>query len=244
MKKTIYTILVLIVIAIIWFLYQIRPLETPPPMQNDTTATTGQGGTGSVAGTSVGVNGQPLATSSIATQVYRIDQGNSKVTYTLGEELNGKPFTVVGTTNSVVGQVTLNTQNAESSGFGTIRIDARTFKTDSSKRDSAVVRLILKSDKAENNYISFTPKLVTGAPQSITVGNEYSFRVSGPLTISGVEKTISFDVKAKMTNENTIVGQADTVIARDAFSLQIPNIPFVANVDQNVKLHFDFVLGK
>ncbi len=226
MKKIGLLFILLIIILAGIFMYMTRPVISPTLEESEKMA--GNEGEMNVEGSSV----------------YKIDQTKTKAGFSLGEDLREKPFTVVGTTSSVFGELVLNNNEPEKSILGTIKIDARTLKTDSSNRDGAIARLILNSEKTENNFITFKPTNVTGIPGDAKAGVSYDFKVTGVLTISGVSKEVTFDTKAMATAEGTIEGTATSVIKRADFKLTIPNIPFVANVDEEVDLKLDFVLRK
>ena len=155
---------------------------------------------------------------------YNIDPSQSVVSFQIGEVLHGSPYQPVGTTSQVAGTVSVaNGQVA----FGTIAVNARTFVTDSKQRDGAIARLILKSEDDANEFIYFKPTSTDIAPASMA--GMYGGTVTGDLTISGVTKPETFNVSF-MTNGGTIVGTASTTLKRSDFNLQIPNIPFVADV--------------
>ncbi len=174
--------------------------------------------------------------------IYEVDQSRSKAEFNIFEELYGKPFTVIGTTQSVFGELILNTKNPEQSNLGTVKIDARTLKTDSSKRDGAIARIILNSEDQQNNFIVFKPTSTVAIPSDAKIDTDYNFKITGMLTISGVEKQVIFDTKAKMNKDGEIVGLAVADVKRSDFNLKIPNLSFLANVSDSVTLKFNFTL--
>lgn len=232
-QKTIWTIIILAILAVGVYMYATRPLKIT---QVDTVAT-------STSETTVVVSTSTTSTTSTTVKSYSIDSTQSLATYTLGELLNGKPKTVIGTTSAISGEVIVDISNSKNATMTAIKIDARTFKTDSEKRDNAVARFVLQSEKTEFAFITFTPTDISGSPETIVPGQEYSFKVKGDLSIAGITKSETFDVKARLSADgSTISGTASSTIKRSDYKLTIPNIPFVANVDQDVKLAFSFVL--
>ena len=77
--------------------------------------------------------------------VLNIVTDQSKVSFTLGEDLLGKPNTVVGTTNEVAGQIAVDFAHPANSQVGEIRIDARSLATDNQMRDRMICGQILQS---------------------------------------------------------------------------------------------------
>ncbi len=168
---------------------------------------------------------EAVATSSVQTgTVYRIGPTDSKVSFSIKETLRDKPFTAVGITNQIAGDVIVKTNSIQT---GEIKINARTFKTDSSNRDGAIAHAILKSDDAANEFISIAP--IT-ASVSLIEGKTTSFTATTTVTIAGVSKSVPFSVIIKAEGAKLAI-VASATIKRSDFGLTIPNIPFVANVD-------------
>ena len=172
--------------------------------------------------------------------VYQITQEESEVSFTIFEELNGAPKDVIGTSDQVAGEVALDFGNLDTTQVGEILINARTLVTDDDRRNSAIRNRILNTDQYE--FISFTPTELRGLSGVGEVGQSYNFQIAGDLTIRDVTRPVVFDVNAMVEGENRIVGTASTSISRADYNLNIPNVPFVANVADNVDLEIDFVL--
>lgn len=176
------------------------------------------------------------------TTVFFIDATQSEAKFEIDEVLNNEPFRVVGTTKDVSGQINVNVSDLSASSVGTISINARTLKTDSTRRDGMIGRVILKSEAHE--FITFTPKNFSGLPTAPVVGTEYVFDVTGTLTVAGTSKDVTFSVKAKANSENEIQGVATASINYPDFSVTIPKVPMVASVEDQVDLTFSFVAKK
>lgn len=173
--------------------------------------------------------------------VFRISQDESQVEYTLDEVLNGADKTVVGTTSEVAGDILVNLSDLSQAEMGEISINARTFATDDERRDNSVARFILQSESDANEFITFQPTSVTALADSAGVGDTLEFEVTGDLTIAGTTSAVTFDVTASLESEGRLVGQAETVVAYADFNLSIPDVPFVASVEDEVTLTLDFV---
>lgn len=173
--------------------------------------------------------------------VYRISQSDSQVEYNIFEVLNGADKTVVGTTSEVAGDILLDLSNPSASEVGDISINARTFATDEDRRDNAVARFVLQSESDANEFITFKATSISGLPDSITQGSAVDFQVTGDLTISGVTKSVTFTVNGTLSADNQLSGHAETTVLRSDYGLTIPDVPFVANVGDEVTLKLDFV---
>jgi polyisoprenoid-binding protein YceI len=159
------------------------------------------------------------------TTVYRIGEG-SKVEFQINELLNGKPKLVIGTSTEIAGDVAVTDGTIQ---FGEMKLDARTLITDNSNRNGAINRLILKTTKAGNEYITVKP-ISTDFTGRLQEGVSATFNLTADLTISGITKLARFRVNMMVSN-GQITGTAETKIKRSDFKLNIPNLSFIANVD-------------
>ncbi len=216
MKTTLSIIVALAVLGGGVYLYATRSVSAPVKdvSENTSTATTTQANM----------------------TVYRISKEKSLVTFVIDEQLRGKPFTVNGTTKEVAGDISISSDTSKLPTFGDIKVNAKTFKTDSTQRDNAVARYILKTESPENELITFTTK-------SVDVGNDSVLQLSGDLTISGITKPAVFMVKMKKEGE-TLTGDANVTLKRSDFNLVIPSIPFVANVPDTFMVKATIVAEK
>ncbi len=208
MKKLVWLIIIVAVLFGIYF-YVFRPVAAPS--ENINAAAT------------------PIVNASASSTVYHISQTGSKVSFTISEVLHGSPFVPVGTTDQIAGDIAVaqNASGAPTLDVGTLTIDARTFKTDSSQRDGAIGRFILKSDQAANEFINFS-STTTSVPVENPDGS-WNATSTGNLTISGVTKPETFVLNFGVVN-GTLTGTASTTLSRKDFNLVIPNFSFLANV--------------
>ncbi len=173
-----------------------------------------------------------------AAQVFTIDSAASQVRFQLDEDLRGQRTTVVGTTDQVAGQISVNLADLSQTQVGIIQINARTLATDNNFRNRAIQNEIL--DTGDFEFITFTPTAVEGLPASATIGEAISFSIVGDLTIRDITMPATFNVEATAVSETQITGTATATVNRTDFGLQIPSVPNVANVEEEVELYIDF----
>ena len=217
MKKLIcFAAIVLLLVGL--YFYVFRPV--PAPSESINAAST------------------PIANATASSTVYHISQTGSSASFKISEVLSGAPFTPVGTTNQIAGDIAVaqSSSSAPSLDIGTITIDARTFHTDSKSRDGAIGRFILKSDQAGNEFITFMPTAISAPVQN--QGGTWSAVSTGNLTISGVTKPETFALDFSIAN-GTLTGTASSTLSRADFNLSIPNIPFVADVSNTFSISAD-----
>lgn len=177
--------------------------------------------------------------SPVVGRTFVIAPQESEARFIIDEELFGQPKTVVGTTSALSGELTVVAANPSASQIGVIQIDADTFITDHDRRNGAIRRFILQSNR--HRYITFNATALTGLPAEVAVGEEVQFEISGDLTVREITKPVLFDVTLRVLSETEIQGTASTVVALETFELTIPQVPSVANVGEEFIVEFDFV---
>ncbi|MDE0430578.1 MAG: YceI family protein [Caldilineaceae bacterium] len=177
--------------------------------------------------------------SPVVGRTFVIAPEESEARFIIDEELFGQPKTVVGTTSALSGELTVVAANPSASQIGVIQIDADTFITDHDRRNGAIRRFILQSNR--HRYITFNATALTGLPAEVAVGEEVQFEISGDLTVREITKPVLFDVTLQVLSETEIQGTASTVVALETFELTIPQVPSVANVGEEFIVEFDFV---
>ncbi|MFO7661061.1 MAG: YceI family protein [Chloroflexota bacterium] len=181
---------------------------------------------------------EPAAEAVAGTRVYTIDQSESQVRFELDEDLRGERLTVIGLTDQVAGQLSLDLADLSQTQVGIIQINARTLLTDNNFRNRAIQNEILSTGQWE--FITFVPTAIDGLPASVAIGEPVTFTISGDLTIRNITLPAAFTIQATAVSDDQLVGSAVTVINREDFGLRIPSVPNVANVEEEVELYIDF----
>ncbi|MBX4211413.1 MAG: YceI family protein [Candidatus Yanofskybacteria bacterium] len=174
-----------------------------------------------------------------ASNRYQLNSTNSEATFAIGEVLLGQKQTTTGSTKQVSGEVVVNKEQPKNSQIGTIRINARTFKTDNTRRDSTIGRFILKSEEDANEFIVFKPTSITGLPTTLPT-NPIEFKITGDLSIAGTTRPVVFEATAQLA-DNALAGNAMTTIKRSQFNISVPLSQSVASVDDEVVLTISFI---
>jgi polyisoprenoid-binding protein YceI len=148
---------------------------------------------------------------------------------------------VIGRGNGIEGTVTVNFDDYTQTMISPIVIDASLLATDNNMRNGQIRRAVLQTNNPDFQYITFTPTAIDGLPASANVGEPFSFNVTGDLAIRTITQPVTFEVTVTPVSESEIQGSASTTIMRADFDLQIPSVPSVADVSEEVVLEFDFV---
>ena len=171
--------------------------------------------------------------------LFAIVQDESEVRFNIDEVLRGNPKTVVGVTNQVAGEILFDPSDAAAAQIGTILVNARTLVTDDNRRNRAIGNQILDTGPFE--FISFTPTSISGLPSSVEPGDSVNFQITGDLTIRDVTNEEMFEATVVFVSEERLEGRASAIVIKEDYGLIIPNVPFVANVGEEVLLEIDFV---
>jgi polyisoprenoid-binding protein YceI len=241
-----------VIASMVGVLYILRPpAEASGPLEAIPLEVSGTENNTAANGTTNGVEAAPTAVvdpadtaaeveieGSSGPVIYQISTAGSQVRFELDEDLRGVRTTVVGATNQVAGQFAIDMNNLTQTQVGVIQINARTLSTDNSNRNRAMQNEIV--DTGSYEFIIFTPTAVTGLPSSAGVGDTFNFTIEGNLTIRNITLPVVFSVQATAVSESQITGTASTLINRGDYDLTIPNVPSVANVEEEVELYIDF----
>ncbi|MFL7838702.1 MAG: YceI family protein [Candidatus Promineifilaceae bacterium] len=171
--------------------------------------------------------------------IYQIVPGESAVRFELDEDLRGLRNTVVGTTDQVAGEIGVDFNDLSTTQIGALQINARTLATDNEFRNRAIKNDILDTNSYE--FITFTPTAVEGLPDSVEIGETVAFTITGDLTIRDITQAATFDVEATAVSANELQGTASSTVQRADYDLNIPSVPNVANVEEEVALYIDFI---
>ncbi|UCC54227.1 MAG: YceI family protein [Anaerolineaceae bacterium] len=166
---------------------------------------------------------------------------DSEVRFLIDEELLGSPKTVVGRTNRVSGEILLDLKNPQEVEVGTIQVDARDLTTDDSFRNRALRRQILDSAQDDYQYITFIPTEINGLnAQPAEIGETQIFSLTGDLQIRDIVQIVTFEMTVTAISESELRGSGEAIVLRSDFDLQIPSVPGVANVSDEIKLEIEF----
>ena len=164
---------------------------------------------------------------------YVIVGASSTASYTAHETFLGtnSPFTPVGTTSSIQGDIVLQDGKIRPS---TIQVDLRTRKTDSAMRDHHIQQTPLET--ATYPYATFA--LAGTASPLIAEGQTVSLQVPGTMTIHGTSKPVTFAAQIAAQGQTLkVTGTAGFNFSY--FNLQPPDIPGFVAVQQGLQIGLD-----
>lgn len=184
----------------------------------------------------------PTAAPTGVTRTFVIVPEESEARFVINEILNGQTNNVVGATNAVSGEITADYANPSAVSMGTIQVDMSTLATDNRFRNGSIHDLILQTGNPDFRYAQFTAREFRGLPESITIGQPFSFEIVGDMTIHGVTRELVFSATVTPVSETRLEGTASVTVLYADFGIQILRLPIqVASVEDDVILEIDFV---
>jgi polyisoprenoid-binding protein YceI len=117
-------------------------------------------------------------------------------------------------------------------------VNLKTLKSDKDMRDTRVQNMALETSKFPT--ATFTATKVTGFDKSIPGGQEQTLQLTGMLDLHGVQKEVTWEVKARRDG-NVITGLATTSFKYGDFNIPILNIANFVSVQDGVTLQATIV---
>lgn len=177
-----------------------------------------------------------------AQSIFSLVPERSEVRFRIAELLFGDDKTVVGKTSEFEANITVNFEDISLSELDTVRVNARSLQTDDSFRNRSLRRQILKSGQDEFQFIEFVPTELNWTVQGpVPLGEPLTLSIIGDLSIRGISQSVTFEAEVTFVSETELAASAFTTILREDFELNIPRVPGVANVAEEVKLEIDLV---
>jgi len=200
------------------------------------------------APTAVAATATPTAAATSATGVPTVTSGTwtisdtSKATVRVREQLVGVnlPSDAVLVATGATGTFLLKDDGTFSSG-SKITFDLTTLASDQRDRDNFVKMDTLQTrqfPKAE-----FVPTKTTGLVLPMPASGEFTFKLTGQITIHGKTKDVTFDVVATRTgNDLTATASSAPTWKFGDFGMSAPSVPFrVVSVVDEIRVVVDLV---
>jgi polyisoprenoid-binding protein YceI len=175
-----------------------------------------------------------------ATTSYQIMPRLSQASYAVDEVFlreNNRLFTAVGVTPGVMGEIVLNRERPAESRIEEIVVDVQQFTSDSERRDRAIRRGYLESERYP--HARLTNAKLEGLPATITEGTPFHYTLTGDLTVHGVTRPTSWEGEARVVGD-TLTGVARAQVKMSDFGIEVPRLLALRAADE-VKLEIRYV---
>ncbi len=175
-------------------------------------------------------------------QTYVITPERSEAAYFAGETLAnvGLPSTAKGATTAIEGQFHLTDDGfaLDTTQESTFTVDLTTLESDEDRRDNRVQGAL---ETGMFPTATFTIMSVSGVePATFTDGVEHAFQITGVLDLHGVQKELTWDVKARREG-NVMTALAIVEFRFDDFNITKPDIGGFVSVEEDVTLQVQIV---
>ena len=149
--------------------------------------------------------------------------------------------TVVGETNHVGGELTLNYDDPAASQFGLFTANLGALTSDQPERDEAIRVQWLES--IHYPVATFVVEEVRGFPSHARAGEPVQFQLFGDLTIKETTREVVWDVTATL-NVERLTGTAVTTIGLSDIGVSPPVVAGVLAVTDSVTIAVDFTFDR
>ena len=150
------------------------------------------------------------------------------------------PNDAVGRTNQVTGAIVIGTDGTIIREGSSFTVDLTSIQSDNQRRDGFIRRNTLKTDSFPKAI--FVPTAARGLPATLPATGETTFELTGDLTIHGVTRPATWQVKAARSTSGTVTGSATTSFRFGDYDMTIPKVGMVLSVDDKITLEYDFTL--
>src|SRR5574341_569272 len=188
-----------------------------------------------------GTTATPGSANSGSTVTYRINPELSEAAYFVDEELASLPLpsTAKGTTNEISGELVLTSDGAALAEGATSRftVDLRNLTSDESRRDGRVQQAL---ETSVYPTATFTITGVTGYDPAIPEGEEQSLQLTGTLDLHGVQREVTWEVKAKREG-NAVSALATLTVNFADFGITPPTFAGLVSIDDKATLQVQLI---
>ncbi len=168
----------------------------------------------------------------------------SKATVRVREQLARvpAPSDAVLTITGAQGSFALNPDGTFSAG-SKISVDMTTISSDQSQRDGFIKRETLETDRFRTAEL--VPKKVSGLALPLAAAGDFAFTLTGDLTLHGVTKSVTFDVKATRSGSKlTATATANPSWTFGDFGMTVPSSFSVLSVVDEIRTEFALVANE
>ena len=168
----------------------------------------------------------------------------SKATIRVREQLARLPAPndAIITITGAQGTFTLNPDGTFATG-SKISVDMNTITTDDRQRTDSIRRDPLEVTRFRTSEL--VPKTATGLTLPLARSGDFTFQLTGDLTLHGVTKSVTFDVKATRTNGKlTATATANPSWKFGDFGMRPPSSFSVLSIVDEIRMEFALVANE
>lgn len=216
-----------------------RSATTPQATPATTTPVPSPESTGTAASSAIPARGGESSTTGTVRLVLVPEESEAR--YRVREQLANQslPNDAAGATREVSGAIALAPDGRIVSEESRFEVDLRSLRSDQSRRDNFIQQNTLETSRFPTAV--FEPREASGLPWPLPENNEFTFQLTGDLTIHGVTRPVTWDVTARIEGDR-LVGSAVTQVTFQDFGMEQPRVAVVLSVEETIQLELDFTL--
>jgi polyisoprenoid-binding protein YceI len=174
---------------------------------------------------------------------YELAPTGNEARYRVREQLAGInfPSDAIGVTSAITGGIVLDRAGKVVPEHSKFTVDITGLKSDSTRRDGYIQRATLTT--AQFPKVELAIKEMRGLPHPLPPSGELTFELLGDLTVRGVSKPSTWQVKAA-PKSGGLAGTARTSFTFADFGMTKPRVASVLSVEDEITLEYDFTLVK
>jgi polyisoprenoid-binding protein YceI len=159
--------------------------------------------------------------------------------YRVQEQLAGAnlPNDAVGSTDAISGAIVIGADGRVVPAQSKVTVDLTRLASDSGQRDNFVKRNTLQTGQYPT--AEFVATAVEGLGPALPTSGEVAFKLLGDLTVRGVTKPVTWDVRAQ-AGPREVAGTATTTVTFEQFGMTPPRVGPVLSVEDQLTLEMDF----
>jgi len=165
--------------------------------------------------------------------------GDTEARFRAREQLVGRslPSEAVGSTRSVAGDLLLDPSDGTVKAPSRMVMDAASLQSDEPIRDRYIKDSTLQVRQFPT--VEFVPRELRGLASPLPAGGDVTFQLVGDLTVHGVTRPATWDVRARI-NDQDATGTASTQVKITDFGMPLPRVARVLSMEDTVTLEVDF----
>lgn len=149
------------------------------------------------------------------------------------------PTDAVGTTGALTGRLVLDDRGRVVAAESRFTVDLTTLKSDRERRDRFIQGRTLETARFPSAQL--VPTTLAGLPWPLPASGDFSFTLTGDLTVHGVTKPTTWQVTAA-AKDGGFSGTASTRVTFADFGMTAPRVMVVLSVADTIGLEYDFRL--